>query len=210
VSSRKKVCLRNRQTRQDVEADFIDQVEQGQIEAAMNAWKPVTEEALRRMAEAGVPVEQRPQHGHWDWRRKHANLAKYLRYQFLGIECDNEMQGLCLIQTAGMFCRIPSQLDKGLVYIQFLETAPWNSPMIVDQPRYALTGSMLLAGAIEISIDLDFKGCIGLHALPQAEGFYSKAARMTDLGIDDIDDYHRGLRYFEMTQEQAINFMNGG
>ena len=48
---------------------------------------------------------------------------------------------------------------------------------------------------------------IGLHSLPQANGFYANTCGMTDLGAD-LD--HRGLRYFEMTPEQAQAFIAKG
>ena len=52
-----------------------------------------------------------------------------------------------------------------------------------------------------------FKGRIGLHALPQSEGFYASKIGMTDMGKDP--GYH-DLRYFEMTAEQAENFIQKG
>ena len=48
---------------------------------------------------------------------------------------------------------------------------------------------------------------VGLHSLPQADGFYTNTCGMTDLGTDPE---HEGLRYFEMTPEQARAFVRKG
>ena len=58
-----------------------------------------------------------------------------------------------------------------------------------------------------LSENLEFHGRIGLHSLPQANGFYANTCGMTDLGTDP--DYG-GLRYFEMTPEQARAFVAKG
>ena len=58
-----------------------------------------------------------------------------------------------------------------------------------------------------LSEELEFQGRIGLHSLPQANGFYANACGMTDLGADAD---HQGLRYFEMTPEQARAFVAEG
>lgn len=48
-------------------------------------------------------------------------------------------------------------------------------------------------------------GRIALHSLPQSESFCGRF--MEDLGIDpDVE----GLRYFEMSEERALEFMRGG
>jgi hypothetical protein len=43
-----------------------------------------------------------------------------------------------------------------------------------------------------------------LHSLPQADGWYANDCGMTDLGCDATA---HNLRYFEMTAEQASEFL---
>ena len=74
-------------------------------------------------------------------------------------------------------------------------------------PRYHGVGSILIKAAVALSEDSEFHGRIGLHSLPQANDFYANTCGMTDLGIDP--DYE-GLRYFEMTPEQARAFVAKG
>ncbi len=99
--------------------------------------------------------------------------------------------------------REPSQRGKPLVYLEYLEVAPWNWPYRSERPRLKGVGIALVAAATQLSVDNGFEGRIGLHSLEQAEGFYRRC-RMTDLGPGA--DYYI-LRYFEMTATQASAFL---
>lgn len=158
------------------------------------------------MEASGIPQEKRPQHGHWDWRQKYERTRGILAYQMFGLECQGEMQGLMLVQTAGKECRIPAQKGKPLVYVYFIESAPWNSPLVVPEPRFGQVGRVLMAAAIELSRSMEFSGRIGLHSLRQTESWYADRCGMTDLGPDP-DPKTQHLRYFEVTPEQASAFL---
>lgn len=203
MSSRTPVLLLCRASGQYVPATLIDGVSKAEVEAAEKMWRPFIQEAIKLMEAENRPRELRPQHAHWDWRKKHQLTEKLLVYQTLGIECDGEMQGLILLKTAGTMSRVASQKSNGLVYVYYIETAPWNSPIIVPEPRYGQVGTVLLAAAVDISVDLGFKGRVGLHALPQAESWYATHCEMTHFGPDAA---YQNLTYFEMTSEQAANF----
>jgi hypothetical protein len=106
--------------------------------------------------------------------------------------------------TAGKNCQIESQKGKPLAYVHFLAAAPWNLATVAPDPRFSLVGSILVATAIHLSIEEEFQGRIGLHSLPQADEWYRNSCGMTDLGRDHaVQD----LRYFEMTPEQASEFL---
>lgn len=204
MSERTAVYLKDRKTGQLVEAMLIDGVTREEVEKAEVVWKPFLEQQLKRMQAEGVPKSRWPQHRHWDWRLKQESTELYLAYRMFGIECGSQMQGLMLVLTAGKHARIDSQRGKPLVYIHFLAAAPWNLGSIVDEPRYTLVGSVLLAIAIHLSVEEEFQGRIGLHSLPQSEPWYRDACGMTDLGPDaSVQD----LRYFEMTPKQASEFL---
>lgn len=202
MSLRTEVLLFHRLRKEYVTATLIDGVSRQELESAEQAWKPVIKEALLRIKSQGQP---RPQHGHWNWLKKYDVVANYLSYQILGIECAGAMQGLMLIQNAATFSRIPSQGGKGLVYIHFLETAPWNISSLVPEPHYRHAGTALVSAAIDISKECGFKGRLSLHSLPQAESWYSGSCKMTDMGLDPKKS---NLRYFEMTPEQATDFQS--
>ncbi len=204
MSERTPVYLKDRRTGQLVEATLIDGVTRGEVEQTESVWRPFLDEQVKRMQEAGVPRSRWPQHRHWDWRQKQETTELYLAYRMFGIQCRSEMQGLMLVLTAGKQARVDSQRGKPLVYIHFLAAAPWNLASIVGEPRYALVGSVLLATAIHLSREEEFQGRISLHSLPQSDIWYRDACGMTDLGPDPAV---QNLHYFEMTPEQASQFL---
>jgi GNAT superfamily N-acetyltransferase len=124
------------------------------------------------------------------------------------IVCQGVTQGMMIVDTVMKRCRIDSQKGKDLVYVEYLENAPWNrKELLFDPPRYRGVGTVLIGAAIELSKSEGFKGRIGLHSLPQSNGFYANRCGMTDLRADA--DY-QDLRYFEMTPEQAEAFIRKG
>jgi hypothetical protein len=102
--------------------------------------------------------------------------------------------------------RIEEQKGQHLVYVEYLEVAPWNRKEHAAKPRFRGAGSILIIAAIALSRSEGFKGRIGLHSLPQADEFYAAKCEMTDLGADP--KYHN-LRYFEMTPNHADKFLEG-
>ena len=204
MSTRTQVYLKDLKTGGFVEAILIDGLTRAEVEKAEAEWKPFLNEQVKRMEAAGVPKHLLPQHRHWDWREKYDATEAYLAYRMFGIECRSQMQGLMLVTTAGKNCRIPSEEGKPLVYVHFLAAAPWNIPSIAPEPRLSLVGTLLLAAAVELSIEEEFKGRIGLHSLPQADDWYRTSCGMTDLGPDPNA---KDLRYFEMTPNQASEFV---
>lgn len=163
-------------------------------------WEPVRIRSLERLRSEGISW---PEHWHWDWSVK-AGRLKYAIYECMGIECNERMQGLMLLRSVGKACRLPSQVGKAIVYIEYIESAPWNIAQLVPAPEFSGVGTRLIEAAIQYSIDEGFKGRLGLHSLPQSAPFYSRF--MQGLGPDSA---MHGLRYFEMTPEAAEAFLNG-
>jgi hypothetical protein len=114
------------------------------------------------------------------------------------------MQGLMMVSTIARRSRIANQTGKPVLYIEYIESAPWNLTGMVEKPRYSGVGIALLEAAIQFSMEEGFGGRLSLHSLPQSEPFYQRY--MTDLGIDQSKE---GLRYYEMTAEQAQAFLEG-
>lgn len=109
-----------------------------------------------------------------------------------------------LLSTIIRDSKAKEQEGKTILYIQYIETAPWNLPVFVEQPMYSLVGTNFIDVAIRVSLDEECGGRIALHSLPQSDGFYTKCG-MIDLGQDSGFD---NLRYFEMTKEQAASFIS--
>src|SRR5262249_55773345 len=122
--------------------------------------------------------------------------------------CGGVTQGMMILETTRRRCRIESQKGKNLVYVEYIENAPWNrEQLLFNPPRYKGVGSILIRAAIETSKSEGFKGRVGLHALPQSNGFYAEKCRMTDMGPDS---HYQDMHYFEMTSEQSEEFIARG
>ncbi len=203
MSDRSDVYLKDLATGEPVEATLIDGVSLQQVELAEQSWKRDIEATVAQLLRMKVPRDRWPQHLHWNWMTKYNRTSKLLAFRWLALECNESMQGLMMLDTATSLARIQEQSGKPLVYIHDLATAPWNSPEIVQFPKYGWIGRVFIAAAIQISEQEGFKGRLGLHALPQADTYYSEVCGMTDLGKDPTK---ANLKYFEMTPAQAAKF----
>lgn len=175
-----------------VKAELYDTILRRHLDDHKNLWKPCI-------------TAQSEQHGHWDWERKWSYFSAQLSFQSFALECNGETQGLMIVNTIKR-CRIQQQANKHLVYIEYLEAAPWNRRDIPNRNRFKGVGTVMIAAAIQLSINEGNHGRIGLHSLPQADTFYRDKCGMTDLG-PDVSYHPHPLRYFEMTEEQAAAFL---
>lgn len=172
-------------------ADLYDSILPKHLDDHEQHWKPFSASKVT-------------QHTHWDWRKKLAYYSQ-LAYQSFAIECMGMTQGLMIVNTMQR-ARISSQANQHLVYVEYLESAPWNRGAT---PKLKGIGTVMMAAAIQLSIDEGYRGRIGLHSLPQADSFYRDRCRMTDLGPDKSYHPRIPLRYFEMTEAQAANYLKG-
>jgi len=197
------VFLTDKRTGNPVAAELIDVISEADLRAVETEWKPVTNVRIRELMSKGIRPVDWPEGWHWKWRDKVQSITGLLAFHTFALHCEGKLQGLMQLKTAGAICRVPEQAGKDLVYIDYVETAPWNRKAIVDSPRFGGVGTIMIRAAIEVSRDQEFRGRIGLHSLPSAERFYGDACGMTDLGLDGT---YEGLRYFEMTSVQADAF----
>jgi len=185
-----------------VEAVLHERIGAGYALQVDDDWKAhLAVEKARAVAEGrAVP---RLEHGHWEWGEKVKESAHLLSCPTLAIECAGQTQGLMLLMTDGHFGKLPGEIDKPLVYVVYLATAPWNLRSLVGQPRFAGVGHVLLHAAIQMSLEYDFKGRIGLHSLPQAERFY-EGHGFQCLGVDPEKE---DLKYYELSPQAAGEFI---
>jgi len=197
------ISLLNRQSGQSAQAELRDAIDEQQLLDWMTRWQPFTADVLRDLAARGVPKSQWPQSRHWNWGAKMAEVSGLIAFRGFCVTCNGVTQGLMRVDLTPL-AREDTQAGKPLVYVEYLEVAPWNRGDGGRTPHYGGVGSALIAAAVKLSIDEGFRGRIGLHSLPQADGFYRDTCGMMDLGPDD--GYQR-LRYFEMTETQAQAFL---
>jgi len=143
------------------------------------------------------------QDANWDWQKKYKHLSATIGYSGCSLICDGNIQGLGYFDISEKYkSRIITEKPPALVYVEFISSAPWNRRQISNQ-KYGGIGVALITHAINISISEGMDGRIGLHSLPQAEDFYRNTCKMKDFGIDE----DKRMRYFEMTQEQAAEWI---
>jgi hypothetical protein len=184
-----------------VEADLVEELSKDDLVQAHLDWAPVRLEALKRLQEMKHPW---PEHWHWDWSKK-ADLLDVLAYRSMGVAQGGRMQGLMMLSTIARSGRLSGQQGKAVLYVEYLETAPWNLRALAGTPQFLGVGVRLLEAAVGFSGEEGFGGRVGLHSLSQAADFYRKY--MTDLGLDSSQS--QGLRYFEMSAEQGRHFLEG-
>lgn len=204
-SSVSRVYLLESATGNAAEAELRDSIEDAQLVDWETQWQPSLLEILQGLAQTGQLRERWPENWHWDWSNKMGRIRGLLAYRTFCIVCQGATQAMMAVSLDTKRARLQSQVDKPLVYVDFLEVAPWNQPKLVDQPRFRGAGSILMGAAISLSIDEEFSGRIGLHSLPQSNDYYAQTCGMTDMGLDA----EARMRYYEMTPEQAERFREG-
>lgn len=134
---------------------------------------------------------------YWDWHFKQRLSETRDNYEGYAVECEGDTQGLMALETQ----HHRSQFFRGrrLVYVVMLSTAPWNRQRVQSPPRFRTVGRTLLQYSILRSLELGYAGCIGLHSLPDAEGFYEHLNMMRlDPDRDEVIDADEvPLVYFE-------------
>jgi hypothetical protein len=200
------VQIVNQQTKSLVDAVLHNEIDAAKLVDVEATWGPVRIAGVRRVIASGASPGAYPEHWHWNWAAKGDRL-KLLAYRCLGIECEGEMQGLVMLKTAGVVARLPPDAGKPLVYVDYIEVAPWNLRALADAPRFGAVGVRLIEAAVRVSLDEGFHGRVGLHSLPQSEGFYRDTCLMTCHGPDAG---YQDLPYYELTREKAAEFLSGG
>ena len=130
---------------------------------------------------------------YWNWLNKNRLYISRGNYEAYVIENESERitQGMMLIETQNHRSKVDRR--KRLVYVETIETAPWNRLNSQPAPQFKRVGTVLLRFAEWRSQQLDYDGIVGLHSLPESEVFY-RNQNMMDCGKDPAKD---NLTYFE-------------
>lgn len=204
------VQLLDHRTREPVVAELFDEVTIEHFLETQREWRPMVIEATKVMLSAGAAQESVPRHWHWDWSSKESSL-RVLAFSFFGISHNAQLQGLMKLETAGRSARLNAQKGKPLIYVDYLETAPWNIKPVTEalgkSPQFSAVGTRLIEAAVRRSLDEGFKGRLALHSLSGSERFYLDVCGMTAVGRDPAK---QNLLWCEFTPEQADEFLTGG
>ncbi|MBL4749388.1 MAG: hypothetical protein JKX71_02175 [Amylibacter sp.] len=170
-------------------------------------WIPDLQRRLKLLNQRNVERRFWPQSRLWDWRDKLAAIERRLANLSFAIVANGMTQAMMTVDLSKR-ARISSYESQHLIYVDFLEAAPWKRNDVAEEPpRFGGCGSILINAAIQQSMLEGFKGRIGLHSLPQANNFYANACGMTDLGQDAS---YENLRYFELDPDNARRFLEKG
>ena len=100
-----------------------------------------------------------------------------------------------IVCLTGKNARLDPDKGKPLVYVDFVETAPWNAKEFTSSPIYKGVGVRLIQAAARLSIDESFSGRVGLHSLPQSAGLLRQRMR------DDVTRAGLGIQTTSNTLE---------
>lgn len=207
--SREFITIQRRADEQFVDAELLTGLSPLNLIVIENEWQPLRSVVLQELLAASVPAEKWPQSLHWSWSRKAPQL-KFLAATGFGVVVDKKWQGVMMTKTEPYKAKLGPDKGRPLVYVDFVEAAPWNWTIkeIGRMGEYRLVGSVLLWRAVQQSLDEGFHGRVGLHALPQSEGFYTgEPFGMTPIGRDPDK---QNLLYLELTREQAQKALQSG
>jgi hypothetical protein len=181
-----------------VSADLVRHFPLARLLDVEAAWAPARRELSFALAAVGGWLENR----HWNWTNK---IERVERGELVlhAVECAGAVQGL--MATTSHSRRSVLSPGESLVYIDYIETAPWNIVAPDHPARFGGVGKVLIGDALYLSRELGFAGRVGLHSLSQAEGYYSRTCRMIRTGRDPA--YH-DLVYFEYTEAGATEWLD--
>jgi hypothetical protein len=126
-----------------VPAQIVSDLSERRLREVEGSWR-ATREELRAI---GAPS----QHDHWSWTNK-APRVRSGETRIVSVECEGDAQGLMALLTSKRTLLPP--LGQSLVYVDFLEAAPWNLRAHTSEPRFLGVGKSLLGAAIRMSLDL--------------------------------------------------------
>lgn len=202
------IQILSNETNEFVAATMLSGIAASDLFRLEDEWHPARSEVRQQLLARNIPHKDWPESLHWDWARK-APVLRLLQYQGFGVVYGGQWQGCMLtIESPVHVCRLNLDKGKPLVYVDFLEIAPWNWVIkgIAQCGRYRTVGSWLFWKAVQFSDEVGFHGRIGLHALRQSEWYYER------LGLQPIerDANKQDLLYFELPRAKAREILNRG
>jgi hypothetical protein len=148
-----KAQLWDRRNNATVSADVLPAMTPEQLVQTEGRWQKFRVRARRRRR-VGVPV---PEHNHWNWDEKSHDL-KFTAYRCLGIWYDDEVQGLMMISILAVQGRARAHRAKPVLYIKYIEGAPWNLKAYVgEEARFGGVGVSLIGPPLRLAWKRSFE-----------------------------------------------------
>lgn len=190
-------------TRDPVEVELHDDLGVDILLNVEAQWTQPREDLRRKLRSLDIDQTDWPESLHWDWSRKAIRLLFGAPddFRIMAVRRQTIWEGALITLCKNQVALMAPDAGKPLVYVDFLEAAPWN--WMVDKiqsQKFKAVGSVLLRAAIEQSYAKNWDGRIGLHALPQATQFYLKQG----LQFVKNDVGKQNLPYFELSAAEAF------
>jgi hypothetical protein len=122
-------------------------------------------------------------------------------FSVFALDQNGLAQAFMLIRS-GHVVRCDNGHRRPLVYVNFLEVAPWNKPTAPHRAFQGL-GPILLRIACDISIQRGYNGRVGLHSVAEAEDFY----RRIGFQVFDCPSEYNEL-YMELSGPEARKLLS--
>ncbi|MGH2638122.1 MAG: hypothetical protein ACRDF4_02380 [Rhabdochlamydiaceae bacterium] len=191
-----------------VQAELHQGISELSLKQFESAWIPAMRELQPKIALQYGNTTYGAQHQHWDWRKFQKEFSGLLAYTSYSITVNGVGEAFMWLADApiGRRAKLPGQVGKDLVYVEYLSAAPWNLLIPnVQIPRYKGTGAVLMKAAVTKSMQLGYKGRVGLSALPQSTEFHARF--LTRVGPDA---HNSRLEYFESSEHAAKRMVEEG
>jgi hypothetical protein len=197
-------------TKNPVEAELDDDLSVESLLDIEADWEPFRKGLRRQLRQFRVPRNQWPQSLHWNWADKSLPLTlgkSSADQRIFGLRGKGDWQAVMVTRKNQMTALLAPGAGRELIYIDFLESAPWNWSIaeLRQERRFGKIGKLMVRAAVEQSVAEGSDGRISLHSLPQAEGFYQSCG-MTRMKLDAAYD---NLPYYELTAQAAQAFLLG-
>lgn len=189
------IPIKNRATGEYELATLIEDVDAELASTFQKAWSDSQAAIGQQLQDRDVAV---PEHFGWHWGRKLED-ARSEPVRCFAIVHAGSCQGMLLLSLEGMPSRrLQTPVSKTL-YVEYLQSAPWNLALPGRTPEYSGVGISLIQCAIKVSLESGFDGALSLHSLPGAQPFYQR------LGFDDFGpDLNEGrLHFMELAAGKA-------
>jgi hypothetical protein len=147
-----------------VDADLLEDVSQEELAKAEESWQILRREARLTRPMKGARLDESVD---WNWAVKRS-LVSPKSVRVFGILHEGKIQGLMMLGVTPVPVRSgKGKMGEQALYVEYLESAPWNLAEYVGaQVRYATIGTMLLRCAMSASKDMGCAGRLALHSLP--------------------------------------------
>jgi hypothetical protein len=173
-------------------AEIHSPIRASDLESWRETWLPHFE----RLAKRGFPQPDAA----WNWEA----MLPWSTHSF-AVTCLGDTHGMMLV-NAGLTSILNSpgggRRRSKIVYVKAIASAPQNRELdpASSSPCFGLVGSALMRAAVELSLELGFRGRVGLHALREAEQWYQKIGMTAQASPT-------GLTYYEFSSQAASKFL---